>query len=203
MNMLRYHSGGMLFDYIRMQENEIKIVKWYEPSEYVMIPKFIETGETIVAVGPKAFANLPKLNKVIVPDSVRCISEQAFYCLDVSEYIYGDLYDLGWSGTQSLQRTCAISLPPNIQIESPNAFHRITVYTDRRHRRDHYENNLVIRVPADSESASYFLENGWRMYKNNNSYVFLVMNESLSFYDSWYGTMRMSNRLFSTFDIEM
>lgn len=183
--LINYEKDGVAFKYRKLNEHEIEIVRWLSPDDVVAIPGQIEEKLTIVSIGKSAFKNNSHLNRVVVPETVRSIQEDAFYYLNNAKYIYGDLYDLGWSESGDHPDNCVIQLPGNVSNIQGSAFLRGTEATDRRHRYDSFTNYLAIVVPKKSITFNILLSLGWIVKAEKNGYAILLLNENGILLQEW------------------
>lgn len=183
--LVLYEKDGMSFKYRKLNEHEIEIIHWISPDDIVVIPRQIECNLTIVSIGKSAFAENPRLVRIKVPETVRNIDEDAFYYLNYAQYIYGDLYDLGWTVTKDYPNDCIIQLPGNISNIQGDAFLRGTERTDRRHRFDSFINRIAIIVPRNSNTLDILLGLGWIVKAEKHEYSLLLLDENDSNLQGW------------------
>lgn len=183
--LVHFEKDGVSFKYRRINSCEIEIVNWISPEDCIKIPRQIEQGLTIVSVGKSAFSGNPNLARVVVPETVRSIEDNAFHYLNRAEYIYGDLYDLGWSESGAYPKDCLIELPADLRNIKGNAFLRGTENTDRRHRRESFTNRLVIVVPKNSTTFDTLIGLGWYPEIETNDFVIFFLGEDSSATQGW------------------
>lgn len=189
--LVHYEKDGVSFQYRKINSFEIEIVNWISPEDSIIIPRQIEQELTIVSIGKSAFRGNPHLVHVVVPETVRSIEESAFHYLNHAEYIYGDLYDLGWSESGAYPKDCVIELPAGLRNIKGNAFLRGTENTDRRHRRDSFTNRLVIVVPKNSTTFDTLIGLGWSPQIETNDLAILFLGEDSGALQGW-----LFNKLF-------
>ena len=183
--LIHYEKDGIAFKYRKLNEYEIEIVRWISPDDVVVIPGQIEEKLTIVSIGKSAFKGNSHLIRVVVPETVRSIQENAFYYLNHAEYIYGDQSDWGWSESGEYPDDCVIQLPENLSEIRGNAFLRGTEDTDRRHRHDCFINRLAIEVPCNSPSMDTMLSLGWKVKVEKNMKAILLLDEKRTDLQGW------------------
>lgn len=183
--LIYYEKDELSFKYRYINSSEIEIVKWISPEENIIIPRRIENDLTIVSIGRSAFSGNPHLTHVVVPETIRSIEENAFHYLNHAKYIYGDLYDPGWSNSGDYPVDCLIELPPVLLSIKGGAFLRGTENTDRRHRRDNFTNRLVIVVPKNSATFDLLKELGWIVEIETNEHFILFLDQDCSGLQGW------------------
>lgn len=176
-NWMEYKDDSINFAYRKINASEIEIVKWFSPRDYITIPEQIDDKLKVVSLGKKSFGEIATLQKITVPVTVMTIKSKAFYYLNYEEYIYGDLYDLGWAQSGTPCNVCEIVLPDKITDICIDAFLHGTELRCRRHRKDGYNNRLIISTVDNSETLNWFLNMGWRIAEKQDEYVRLLMDE--------------------------
>lgn len=169
-------ESGVDLVYRMLSPKEVEIVRWLSPRDIIHIPSEINSLQVTV-LGCQSFAYIPEATEIYIPDSVKRIEDDAFYCEDEAEYIFGDLYDLGWSYSTKPQGICRLRLPSTVTISNADALYRRTWYRNRRCG-DRYENNLIIATAQNAEVIRFLMEHNWCIVKESNDVAYLTYKDS-------------------------
>ena len=193
--MTHKNADSLWFHYRLIGPAEIEITKWISPTDQVTIPAQIDGGLKVVSIGKNAFSEMPTLEKVVVPDTVKTVESCAFFYLNYAKYIYGDLMDPGWSISGTSCEECEIVLPGGVKQLSADAFLRGTEYSSRRHREDSYTNMAIITTQDNSETLNLLLQAGWIVADKQNGSVRLLIDENADKPKPWLNSHLMINPL--------
>lgn len=93
-------------------------------SKKVIIPDVL-SGEKVIAIGNAAFFEQENITEVIIPDTVKVISDHAFcYCTKMKKVTFGkELQEIGMSAFNGCYNLTSVLLPDKTKEIKDNAFH--------------------------------------------------------------------------------